>query len=81
MYLTFDNTKPSAQNYAEDAPAPANSIVGQSYNVKGWDKVRMKRQVRISERAGCLLFHPYYANFGMKVTFLTSHSRPQFASI
>ena len=35
VYQTFDNTKTSEYDYSEDAPAPANSIAGQPYNVKG----------------------------------------------
>jgi len=60
VYLTFENTKTSEQDYAEDASAPTNSIVRQPYNFMEGDKVRTKRHVRISERAGYPHFHPQY---------------------
>jgi len=60
VYLTFDNTKTSDQDYAEDAPGPANSIAGQPFNVIEGDEARTKRHVRISERTSYLPFHPQY---------------------
>lgn len=83
MYQTFDNTKTSEYDYSEDAPAPANSIAGQPYNVKGGgDNMRTKCQVRNrGAPVAYLSIRSTDAIFGMKVTFLTTSSLPQIASI
>jgi hypothetical protein len=82
VYLTFDNTKTSDQVYAENAPAPANSITGQLYNfMEGIRCVRSATFRFQSAPFAYLSTRSTDSTFGMKVTFLTTRSLPQIASI
>jgi len=82
VYLTFDNTKTSDQVYAENAPAPANSITGQLYNVM--EGIRCVRSANFGFQSAPFAYlstRSTDSTFSMKVTFLTTRSLPQIASI